>query len=79
MPNNIQIPYGIALIKTKGGQSRGTMMPNIPTMTKRKPYIYLDNVNLIEEIKEAMQDLIVYGRAAPTDGCNIFEVLISSS
>ena len=51
------------------------MMPNIPPFTQKKPYIYLDNnPQLIEEIRDAMKDLIVYGQAAATDGCQIFQV-----
>lgn len=69
------IPYGIALITSKGSRNRGTMVPNIATFSKRNPYIYLNNdANLMEELRDHLQDLVVFGKKSKTDGCNVFQV-----
>ena len=77
LPDGDTVPFGIALITSKGSPSRREpMVPNLPKLTKRRPYIYLDdNPALVEELRANMEDLVVYGRRAPTDGCNIFQDL----
>ena len=68
------IPYGVALISSTGSRVKYTMVPKIPMTTKKKPYIYLNDANLMEELRDHLQDLVVFGKNAKTDGCNVFQV-----
>ena len=50
------------------------MVPKLRKLTKTNPYIYLnDNPTLVEELRANVEDLVVYGRRAASDGCNIFQ------
>ena len=75
MPDGDTVPFAVALITSKGSPSRREqMVPNLPKLTKTKPYIYLnDNPALVEELRANVEDLVVYGRRAASDGCNIFQ------
>ena len=75
IPDGDQVPYAVALIYSTGSSQRGTAKPNLPLMVKHRPDISLDNPDLMEQLRDALVDLVVYGRHAKTDGCNVFEEL----
>ena len=73
LPDGDTVPFGVALITSKGRQYRD-MVPDLPKLSKTKPYIYLnENPSLVEQLRDNAQDLVVYGRRAASDGCNIFQ------
>ena len=75
LPDGDLYAVGLALITSEGRKRDRNLVPDLPILTKRKPFITLnDKPLLIEEIKASLQDLVVYGRAASIDGCNIFQV-----
>ena len=56
IPSEDSTPIGVALIKSTG--SRGQSIPHLPTLSKRKSYISLENPELISQIKNNLLDLI---------------------
>ena len=66
------VPYAIGLLYDEHGS------PNIK-LTKREPVLKLkNNKELKLFLSEHLVDLVVYSRMAPTDGCTVFDDLLSN-
>ena len=75
IPDGDVVPYAVALIYSTGRESGSLKLKLKNRMTKQKPYISLDDAELIEQLRAALVDMVIYGRRAKTDGCSVFEDL----
>ena len=69
IPDGDDVPYAVALVRFP---SNTFFTPIIRKMTKAKPFIPLDDPLLMAQLRDGLEDIVVYGRRARTDGCSVF-------
>ena len=69
VPNSDEAPHAVMLIFSNNEY-------HIPEITKDRPYVKLyDDPSLMTYLQNSIVDMVIYGRYAPSDHCNIFEDL----
>ena len=69
IPDGDEVPYAVALVRFT---SNALFAPIIRKMTRTNPFISLDDPHLMELLRDSLEDIVIYGRGARTDGCTVF-------